>query len=257
MKKLALLGLGLVACVGIQSSALSYSRTKEPISQACATLGTAAIGAGTWFLTKVATANPTAASVTVGSPRVHVSVGAVLNPLSDGWSMVVATLAACGVGYLGWRWLSSYTAQGYAQAAENIMSGTKCSQPEVLELVQKSAGNADALLELVINHFAAQKNERVKAVSAMEELSNQLSLANHYFDVAKKDFDDEDADLAVAFQEIIEGHLTVLKAASLLVKSHPDYERQSNAETQELAVYAQLATANAIRQAGYAYACSR
>ncbi len=252
MKKIALLGVCLMVCAGSESSVFAYSRTKEPISPTCAVVGTAAIGAGVWGLMKLIVADMSGVSMGAQTHGFLVALHTKFNPMSDKWSAIVATGVAITAGYLGWKGFSSYTAAGYARAAEDIMSGNKCSQPEVLELVQKSAGNAQVLADSVVSYFAAQKNEKVKAVAALEELFNQLSLANHYFDVAKKDSKCADIDLMIGYQEIIEAYLTVIRAASLVIKAYPDYQRQCDAETQELAVYAQFATANAIHAAGNA-----
>jgi hypothetical protein len=252
MKKIVFLSLGLLVCAGSESSMSAYSRTKEPISQTCAVLGTTAIGAGVWGLTKLFAANAAGVGMGVGSHGLHVGFMSFFHPMSDNWSTVIATGAALLGAYIGWKSLSSYTADGYARCAREIMSGDTCSQPEVYDLVQQAQGDAQKLADNVVTLFAAQKNEHVKAVNALEELFNQLSLASHYFDVAKKDSNCRDTDLMEGLQEIIGSHLAVIRGASLIIKAFPDFERQSNAELQEMSVQAQYATASAIRSAGYA-----
>lgn len=240
MNKIALLTVGLMVGVASQQEAVAYSRTTTPWSKTRVALTSAATTAPVGFVALII------------SGFIVDEVAQVKRPAGEYWFYGLASLLTAPVAWFIWKGFSSYTAQGYSRAAQDIMSGNKCSQPEVFDLVQKSGGDAQIAADLVANYYAAQKNELVKAVNALEELSNQLSLAHHYFDVAKKDVNDADADLMTGMQEIIESYLTVIKAASLNLKSRSDFERQNNAETQELKVYAQLATARAIREAAYA-----
>lgn len=252
MKNRVLLVLSFVVCAGNSCEMAAYSRTTQPWSKAGVKVVGAMVGMVAGGLTKLITAYPPKnAFVGVRAEHVVVHNHVRLHSLSAHWSTRIATVVGLLAAGITWKVLSLYTARGYARAAENIMSGEKCSQPEVLELVQRSAGDAQVLSAAVVSYFAAQKNELYKAVSALEELSNQLSLAHHYFAVAKKRSSDADVDLMTGYQEILEAQLTVIKGASLLIKARPEFERQSNAELQELGVYAQFATASAIREAGH------
>lgn len=252
MKKAALLTLTLAVCAGNSTSMEAYSRTTTPWSKTSVALSSAAVGAVTWLVTyfSMRTAGDVAL---VNTGRWFTSVTKIHVPAMPvvASSVVASIMAAVATGVCS-HCFSSYTAQGYAHAAEMIMSGEKCSQPEVLELVQKSCGDAQELADSVVHYFAAQKNELAEAVDALESLFNQLSLANHYFDVAKKGMDDANADLMVGMQDILAAQCLVIKDASMAIKAKPTYEAQCNAALQERSVSAQFATANAIREAGYA-----
>jgi hypothetical protein len=253
MKKTVLCIGTCVLCVVAQPGARAHSRATIPWSQVEVATAGSVVGLATGFLTKLIVSNPPdSISIGVGGNGFLAFLRTRLSPLSDKWSMVVASVVGLVAAGITWKCLSSRTARGYAHAAQDILSGEKCSQPEVLDFVQRCAGSAQVLSDVVVNYFAAQKNELVKAANALEELSEQLSLARYYFVVAQKGCSGSAADLFLGFQEIIEQQLEVIKEASLIIKAFPDFARQSTAEIQEMSMHAQFATANAIQSAAYA-----
>lgn len=247
MKKRLVISLivALFATCSHQMSA--YSRTKRPESQTTVVLGSAGIGAATWVVTKFLFSNPAWVGTMVGSHGINVGIGTMLNPLSGKWPTIAASVVACAATWVGWNALSSYTASGYFEGAQKILSGEKCSEPEVLELVKMGAGDSEMTAHSVIDYFSARKNELAKSVNALESLFNQLSLANYYLEVAQRGFDEIQADLAEGFRENIAGLIVVIKNTSMLIKAREGYERQYQDELKESEIGAQYATARAIR----------
>lgn len=251
MKKIAIVGLSVAAFATSCHHASAYSRTKRPATKTTVVLGSAGIGAATWGVSKLILSNPAWIGTTVGSHGFKVGIGTRLNPLSGKWSTIMASVAAGAATWIGWKAISSYTAPGYFKSGQEILFGKKCSNPEVLNLIKFAGGDSQEIAESVVDLFSVRTNELVKAADALESLFNQLSLANYYFEVAQRGFDEDQSDLVEGFREIVGEHISTIKSTLILIRKHDDYQQQYDSELKERAISAQYEMARATRDAAH------
>jgi len=233
MKKILLTTLCTALLVSFAQHA--DARCTTPISRTTVALGTVGIAAGTWAGLKFIFDVP-------------------FNSFTSKGSLVVSTVAL-GAATASWWGFSSYTASGYLDSAKFIIDGDGSAQAYVLELLKESVvtvHSSQELATLVVDHFSAYENELAKSANALERLYNEMFAAIGYLRISRSGLNGFQKSQADHYKEIADEVVGKIKAVSLLIKGHEDYQRQYNNEMEKQKIAAQRETAGAIRHAGNA-----
>lgn len=201
MKKALLFSL----CLTVGSCQANITK---PVPTTAAVFGTAAITATSWGAVKILGSYAAKGSLSLAKAFSQKSLGT--------WPTLAASLVAAGAAWCGWKFLSRYTASGYARAAHHIMSGATCSCPEVVEFVHRAAGDPQVLTDLVVQHFVTGQARPDKATDALTEWSNQLHVARGYLVIAQKGGNLADNAMIIS----IDGYINLIESAQPMVNAH-------------------------------------
>jgi len=216
--------LSVLCTTALLSCSQQASASLVPMSRKKVVLGAVLAGAGTWIA------------------GYYLNVDKTKLDIASGIASLVSGLI-----------FSRYTAKSYLASGKRIINSEdlfiiswrvdgRLNTPRTAqEIAQEVAAS-------FVDRFSAHRNELAKAVLFLEMLADELEKADYYFLVAYYGLSGCDARGALDYRDKVYSYLTAVRAASLIIKNHPDYQVQYAAEREERRIQAEFARAAAERE---------
>ncbi|MCK5632645.1 hypothetical protein KAH94_02770 [bacterium] len=187
-------------------------------------------------------------------PKIKIQANA--NVLKNKLALFFMGTAAITSGYIGWKFFSRWTANGYVKRCASIVNGN-CCEPALLNVVKLNIGKPEQVVDFVLDVFNVYSNELAISVFALDKLTEDIFLARDYLEAAERTLSKKEIERLLVLEETINSVLMTIKNAKKIIKNRDEYKEQSCEELQKRRDETERKKYKAIKTAGYLIALSR